>query len=87
MPFDSCPLGHVPKVRPYRRAGYVPATIDDEVRTVNAGGVSVSDARTDNRGIGDCQRRRFAGAIGLINAGQMPLNQRVPGSSPGAPTI
>ena len=66
MPFVLCPLGHVPKVRPYRRAGYVPAMIDYEIRAVNAGGVSVSDARTDNREIGDCQRRPFAGGTTLV---------------------
>jgi hypothetical protein len=40
MPFGLVPLGHVPKVRPSRRAGYVPAMVDG----------------VDNRGIGDCQR-------------------------------
>ena len=40
VPSGLFPLGHVPKVRPYRRAGYVPATVGS----------------ADNRGIGDCQR-------------------------------
>ncbi|MGB8894559.1 MAG: hypothetical protein WCD13_09690, partial [Pseudolabrys sp.] len=33
------PLVLSSKVRPYRRAGYEPATVDDEVWTVNASGV------------------------------------------------
>ena len=56
------PLGHVPKVRPYRRAGYGPRIVGDGVRTVNANDVRCPEARADNRGIGGCQQRRFASA-------------------------
>jgi hypothetical protein len=48
-----------PRVRPYRRAGYQPAMVDDEVADDECKWRSVSDARADNRGISDCQSWRF----------------------------
>jgi hypothetical protein len=57
LSFLPVPSGDCPRypsswslVRPYKRAGYEPATVD------------AFDARADNRGIGDCQQRFVTGS-------------------------
>lgn len=54
--------GHVPKVRPYRRAGYEPAMVGNEDRTVNAAAFNVRRARRQSR-----DRRLSAAAVCAVS--------------------